>query len=155
MSQPRGETSWVFRVHIPAPGSNQSGGFDNRTASFSTHYCRFHYHHSRLRLHDRNHGTHSMGRDIPWQDLKHLKLNKIIRKRLPYNESMLSTFDQRVSPLTSISRVLLFLSTLTTHSLQINTTFNISPEMSLITCLQGMPPLCCIDLVTPSSLLTS
>jgi hypothetical protein len=57
--------------------------------------------------------------------------------------------------LTSTSRLLLSLSTLTTLSLQIDSAFSVSPETSLITCLQGMPPLCHIDLVTPSSLLTS
>ena len=57
--------------------------------------------------------------------------------------------------LTSTSRFLLSLSTLTALSLNIDTAFGISPETSLLACLQGMPRLCRIHLVTPSSLLTS
>jgi hypothetical protein len=56
---------------------------------------------------------------------------------------------------TSLSKLLLSLSTLTTLSLQIDTPFSISPETSLLACLQGMPCLCRIDLVAPSSPLTS
>jgi hypothetical protein len=57
--------------------------------------------------------------------------------------------------LISTSGLLFSLSTLTTLSLQINTAFGISPETSLLACLQGMPCLCRIDLVTPSSPLSS
>jgi hypothetical protein len=56
--------------------------------------------------------------------------------------------------LTSTSTLLSSLSTLTTLDLAIDTAFGITPETSLLACLQVMPCLCRIDLVT-SGLLKS